>query len=146
MKNIRRINVSKQISATVKRCVARETRMLTRTAITCLTLWLWACSQNHTPAAWPTGKIPGTRFTGGWVGPKAGLDRYGKFPPYWNWSPDYAARSAVTITTALPGPQSYTRSWFCVRPQRCKKQMLSSSCLSDIRSTDFCEIYTGVFY
>jgi hypothetical protein len=30
--------------------------------------------QLHAPAALPPGKIPGTDLTGGWVGPRAGLD------------------------------------------------------------------------
>jgi hypothetical protein len=31
--------------------------------------------QSHAPAAlWPRGKGPGTHWTGGWVGPRAGVD------------------------------------------------------------------------
>jgi hypothetical protein len=31
--------------------------------------------QRHAPAAlYPRGKVPGTHWTGGWVGPRAGLD------------------------------------------------------------------------
>jgi hypothetical protein len=31
--------------------------------------------QRHAPAApWPRGKDPGNRWTGSWVGPRAGLD------------------------------------------------------------------------
>jgi len=30
--------------------------------------------QHHDPAALPPEKRPGTHFTGGWVGPNAGLD------------------------------------------------------------------------
>jgi hypothetical protein len=38
--------------------------------------------QQHAPAALPLGKRPVTRFTGGWIGPKIGLDICGKiFPP-----------------------------------------------------------------
>jgi hypothetical protein len=33
--------------------------------------------QLHAPAALPPGKRPGTRFIGGWVGPRAGLDGSG---------------------------------------------------------------------
>ena len=35
--------------------------------------------QHHAPAALPPGKRPGTYCKGGWVGPRAGLDRCGKF-------------------------------------------------------------------
>jgi hypothetical protein len=37
--------------------------------------------QSHAPAALPSGKKPGTEFTGGWVGPRAGLDGWGKTCP-----------------------------------------------------------------
>ena len=37
--------------------------------------------QRHAPAALPPGKIPSTHFTAGWVGPRAGLDGYGKPRP-----------------------------------------------------------------
>jgi hypothetical protein len=38
--------------------------------------------QRHAPAALPPGKRPGTHCTGGWVGPTAGLDGYGKSRPH----------------------------------------------------------------
>jgi len=34
--------------------------------------------QRHAPAALPPGKKPGTHCIGGWVGPRAGVDRCGK--------------------------------------------------------------------
>ena len=37
--------------------------------------------QLHAPAALPSGKRPGTHCVEGWVGPRAGLDGWGKFPP-----------------------------------------------------------------
>jgi hypothetical protein len=37
--------------------------------------------QIHAPAALPPGKRPGTHCIGGWVGPKAGLNGYGKSRP-----------------------------------------------------------------
>jgi len=47
--------------------------------------------QRHAPAALPRGK---TRYhcTGGWVGLRAGLDRYGKSRPTGIRSPDRPAR------------------------------------------------------
>ena len=36
---------------------------------------MWVGGQSHAPAALPPGI---TRFTGGWVGPRAGLDGCGK--------------------------------------------------------------------
>ena len=38
--------------------------------------------QRHTPAAYPR-KRPGTHFTGGWVGPGAGINGWGRscLPP-----------------------------------------------------------------
>ena len=38
--------------------------------------------QSHAPAALTTGKRPGTHCIGGWVGPRAGLDRCGKSHPH----------------------------------------------------------------
>jgi len=35
----------------------------------------------NTPAALPLGKRPGTHCIGGWVGPRASLDRCGKSRP-----------------------------------------------------------------
>jgi len=35
-------------------------------------------SQRHDPAALSTGKRPGTHCTGGWVGPRAGMDGSGE--------------------------------------------------------------------
>jgi hypothetical protein len=39
---------------------------------------MWEGGQRHAPAALPSGKRPGTHRTGGWVGPRAGLDVWGK--------------------------------------------------------------------
>ena len=38
-------------------------------------------SQRHAPAALLLGKGPGTHCIGGWVGPRAGLDRCGNSRP-----------------------------------------------------------------
>ena len=38
--------------------------------------------QRHAPAASPSRKRPGTNFTGGWVGPRAGLDGCGISRPH----------------------------------------------------------------
>jgi len=50
--------------------------------------------------SWET---PGTHCTGGWVSPRAGLDRCGKFAP-----PGFDPRTVqpvVAIPTELPGPR-----------------------------------------
>jgi hypothetical protein len=39
-------------------------------------------NQRHAPAALPPGERPGTHCTGGWVGPRAGLDGCGKSRPH----------------------------------------------------------------
>jgi len=39
--------------------------------------------QRHAPATLYPRDIPGTHCTGGWVGPRAGLDRRGKSLPTW---------------------------------------------------------------
>jgi hypothetical protein len=38
--------------------------------------------QRHAPAALPPGNRPGTHCTGGWVGPRAGLDGCEKSRPH----------------------------------------------------------------
>ena len=38
--------------------------------------------QPHPPAASTAGERPGTRFTGGWVGPRAGLENSTFCPHY----------------------------------------------------------------
>jgi len=49
--------------------------------------------QQHAQAALYPRKRPGTHFTGGWVGPRAGLDRCGKSRPHRDSIPDRPARS-----------------------------------------------------
>jgi len=39
---------------------------------------------NATPAALPQGKEPGIRYTGGWVGPRGGLNEFRKSRLHWN--------------------------------------------------------------
>jgi len=43
--------------------------------------------QRHAPAALYPRKRPGTHCTGGWVGPRAGLDKCGKYRPHRNSIP-----------------------------------------------------------
>jgi len=49
--------------------------------------------QRHFPVALPPGKSPSTRCIGGWVGPKARLDGFGKSPFYRHSILDRPARS-----------------------------------------------------
>jgi len=60
--------------------------------------------QRYAPAAIYPQERPGTNCTGGWVGPRAGLDGCGKSRPYRDSIPDRPARSSVAIPTELPGP------------------------------------------
>ena len=61
--------------------------------------------QRHARAALSLGK---TRYpcTGGWVGPRAGLDRCGKSHPHRDSIPGPSSPWPVAILTTLPGPQS----------------------------------------
>ena len=47
--------------------------------------------QRHALSALPLGKRAGTHYTGGWVGPRAGLDGCGKPRPTGIRSPDRPA-------------------------------------------------------
>jgi hypothetical protein len=60
--------------------------------------------QQHAPAVLYPRKRPGTHCTGGWVGPRAGLDRYGKSRPNQDSIPGPSSPSSVAIPTELPGP------------------------------------------
>ena len=64
----------------------------------------------HAPASLYPRERPGTHFTGGWVGPRAGLDGYGKSLPHRDSIPDRPARSSVAIQTKLPGPHTHTHT------------------------------------
>jgi hypothetical protein len=43
--------------------------------------------QRHAPAALPPGMRRGTHFTGGWVGPRVGVEGYGKSRLHWDSIP-----------------------------------------------------------
>jgi hypothetical protein len=49
--------------------------------------------QRHAPAAFYPRERPGTHCTGGWVGPRAGLDRCGKYRPHRDSIPGPFSRS-----------------------------------------------------
>jgi hypothetical protein len=55
------------------------------------------------PAALPPGKTPGTHCIGGWVGPRAGLDRCEKSYPTGIRSPDLLSCSESLYRLRCPG-------------------------------------------
>ena len=57
--------------------------------------------QRHVPAALYPRERPGTHFTGGWVGPRAGLDRCGKSRFYRDSIPGTSSPQPVAIPTEL---------------------------------------------
>ena len=59
--------------------------------------------QSHAPAALPP-EGPGTRCRGGWVGPRAGLDRCGKSRPHWDSISDRQTRSESLYRLSYRGP------------------------------------------
>ena len=65
--------------------------------------------QPHAPAALYPRERPGTHCTGSWVGPRAGLDRWGKSrpPPTGIWSPDRPARSQSLDRLSYPAHLYY---------------------------------------
>ena len=55
--------------------------------------------QHHVPTALPPRKKLGTNCTGGWVGPRAGLDRCGNLaPPHWDSIPTPLSPQRVAIS------------------------------------------------
>ena len=61
--------------------------------------------QRHAPAALYPWERPGTHCTGGWVGPRAGLDRCGKSRPHRDSIPGPSSPERVAIPTTLPAPR-----------------------------------------
>jgi hypothetical protein len=66
----------------------------------------WVGGQQHAPAALPQERT-GTHCTGGWVGPRAGLNVCEKFRPRRDFfktrSPDPPARSQSLYRLSYPG-------------------------------------------
>ena len=58
--------------------------------------------QRHAPAALYPRERPGTHRTGGWVGPRAGVDRGGKSRPPLGLDPDRPARSQSVYRLSYP--------------------------------------------
>jgi len=65
----------------------------------------WVSGQQHAPAVLYPRERPSAHFTGGWVGPMAGLDGCGKSRPHRYSIPGRPARSSVAIPTEIPGTQ-----------------------------------------
>jgi len=61
--------------------------------------------QQHALAALNPRERPGTHFTGGWVGPTAGLERWGKSRPHRDSIPDRPARSQLLYRLSYPAHQ-----------------------------------------
>jgi hypothetical protein len=103
--------------------------------------------QRDAPTTFHPQERPGTHCTGGWVGPRAGLDRCEKSGPhrnffYWHikW---YIVPVIVEIYRQSPwsGSVDYSRDliWFSIRPFFPLRSMFhyrSSGVLSPVRSPD----------
>jgi hypothetical protein len=63
--------------------------------------------QRHSPAALRLGKRPGTHFTGGWVGPRTGLDGCGKSRLRRDSIPNFQ-RVAILTTLIRATVKNYT--------------------------------------
>jgi hypothetical protein len=61
--------------------------------------------QRHAPAGIYPRERPGTHCTGGWVGPRAGLDRCWKSRPPPGFDSRTVQPEPVAISTTLPGSQ-----------------------------------------
>jgi len=64
--------------------------------------------QRHAPAALYPRERPGTHYTGGWVGPRAGLDRSGKSRPPLGFNPRAIQPVASRYTGYATRPTSYS--------------------------------------
>ena len=61
----------------------------------------WLSGQQHAPAVLYSRERPGTHFTGGWVGPRAGLDGR-KISPHRHSIPDRPARNQSLYRLSYP--------------------------------------------
>ena len=71
--------------------------------------WSMPCPGHFTPQ-----ERPGTRCIGGWVGPRAGLDRCGNFAPLRIRSPDRPDHSESLYGLSYPGPDRFYRLWIYI--------------------------------
>ena len=63
----------------------------------------WSAARSGHTLPW---ERPGTHYTGGWVGPRAGL-KGRKISPHWNSIPGPFSLQSVAILTEIPGPYVY---------------------------------------
>ena len=63
---------------------------------------MWVRGERHAPAALLPRKRLGSRLTGGWVGPRAGLEGWGKSCPHRDSIPGPPSPWRVAILTTLP--------------------------------------------
>ena len=71
--------------------------------------------QRHAPAALYPRERPGTHCTGGWMGPRAGPDRFGKSRPHQVSIPGPSSPYPVAIPTTLPGSQIIVECFIILR-------------------------------
>jgi len=67
--------------------------------------------QQHSPAALYPRERPDTHFTGGWVGPRAGLDMCGKSRPPTGFDPRTAQPVASRYTDGATGSTLWLYYW-----------------------------------
>jgi len=65
---------------------------------------------NATPRPLYPRERPGTHCIGGWVGPRSGLDEWGKFRPHRDSTPDRPARSESLYRLTYLGPRCTVRT------------------------------------
>ena len=82
---------------------------------------------RHALAALYPRETPGIDCTGGWVGPRAGLDRCGKYRPTGIRSPDRPAHSQSPYRLSYPA-----RNLVCTIPEFCLKGLKKITKLSDL--------------
>ena len=90
---------------------------------------MWGVSFTPWPLFTP-GKRPGTVCTGGWVGPRAGLDG-GKSRPTGIWSPDLPARSHSLYRLRYPAhseQNNVPENWLMFEPAVPESPELAHSC------------------
>jgi len=82
--------------------------------------------QRHAPAALYPRERPGTHCTGGWVGPRAGLDRRGKS----RHAPGFDPRTVLPVASRYTHYATRTHNNLCAgrKMDQCWRREMSERC------------------
>ena len=102
----------------VKCTLAQAVRPIRRVNVQLYSFLTTALEEGEGPTSHPSRSLPwerpGTHCTGGWVGPRADLDRCRKSHPHRKLIPGPSTPKSVAILTMLPGPPFIVRQYIYI--------------------------------